>query len=126
VVDRDESSSRKEGRNVMKTHNDRSEAACVTRRDLGRLGIGLAVAVGSGLGARRAWAQEEGMVTEFAENAALVQALSYIAVSNVEGAKCANCALYLGADAPKGKCGLFQKGLVSAEGHCASWSKRNP
>lgn len=111
----------------MKDQTVRIDKALVTRRDLGRLGLGFALAVGgASIGARRALAQEEGMVTEFPENAALVQALSYRAVSDVEGAKCANCALYLGGAAPKGKCGLFQKGLVSAEGHCTSWSKKSP
>jgi hypothetical protein len=110
----------------VKDRTNRSEGTHVTRRDLGRLGLGFAVAFGgASLRAPRAWAEEEALVTEIAENAALVQALSYVAVSKTEGSNCANCALYLTVGAPKGKCGLFQKGLVSAEGHCTSWSKRN-
>jgi hypothetical protein len=76
------------------------------------------------LAARRARAEDEQMVNEIAENAPLLQALNYVPKSAIAESKCANCAVFLGGDAPKGKCALFQKGLVSAEGHCSSWSKK--
>lgn len=105
---------------------DRDFDGNMTRRELGRLGLGVALALGgAGVGARRASAHDDVLVNEIAENAALVQALAYVNESAVAGANCANCALYLGGDAPKGKCGLFQKGVVAAAGHCTSWSKKS-
>ena len=110
----------------MKDQTTHIENAGITRRELGQLGLGVVLAAsGLSLGARRARAEDEPMITEIPENAPIVQALAYKAKSDVEGAKCANCALYLGGDAPQGKCGLFPKGVVSAEGHCSSWSKKS-
>jgi hypothetical protein len=105
---------------------DRNRDGHITRRELGRLGLGFALAIGSaGSGVRSARAEEEALVNEVADNAALVQALSYVNQSPVEGANCSNCAIYLGGSATKGKCGLFQKGVVLSTGHCASWSKKS-
>lgn len=105
-----------------------SDRKGMTRRDFGRYGLGLALAAaaagGATLGARRAFAQDEPYVTDVPENAPMVQALKYVSKSETPDQKCANCALFLGGTAPKGKCGLFQKGVVSAEGHCTSWSKK--
>lgn len=98
----------------------------VTRRELGRVGIGLALAIGgAGIGVRPARAEGEALVDEIAENAALIKAISYLNQSAVEGANCGNCALYLGGTAPQGRCGLFQKGVVPTTGHCVSWIKKN-
>ena len=109
----------------MKEQATRTEKMLVTRRELGQLGLGLVLAAGGvSLAARRAGAEDEQMVTEIAENAPLLQALGYVAKSPIPESHCGNCAVYLGGDAPKGKCALFQKGLVSAEGHCSSWSKK--
>lgn len=106
--------------------DDRIREGRITRRELAQLGLGAALALGGvGLGARRARASEDALVTEFAENAAVLQAVSYVNESKVPGANCANCALYLGGDAAKGRCGLFAKGVVPAAGHCTSWSKRS-
>lgn len=105
---------------------DRNRDGRITRRELGRVGLGFALAIGStGAGVRTARAEEQALVNEVADNAALVQALAYVNQSPVEGANCANCALYLGGAAPKGKCGLFQKGVVLATAHCTSWSKKS-
>ena len=102
------------------------ELGHVTRRELGRVGIGLALAIGgASIGARSARAEEAALVGEIADNAALITAIQYVNQSVVEGANCGNCALYLGGAAPKGRCGLFQKGVVSASGHCVSWIKKN-
>ena len=110
----------------MMDSSNRSGKLHVTRREFGQLGLGIVLAVGgAGLGALRARAADEPMVTEVADNAPLVQALKYVPKSDVEGQKCANCALFLGGDAPAGKCGLFPTGFVSAEGHCSSWSKKS-
>jgi hypothetical protein len=98
----------------------------VTRRELGRVGVGLALAIGgAGLGMRTARAEEEVLVDAIAENAALIKAISYVNQSVAEGKNCGNCALYLGGAAPKGRCGLFQKGVVPTTGHCVSWIKKN-
>jgi hypothetical protein len=98
----------------------------ITRRELAQLGLGAALALGGiGLGARRAVAAEDALITELPENAVLVQTLAYVNESKVAGANCGNCALYLGGDAPKGRCGLFAKGVVAAAGHCMSWSKKS-
>jgi hypothetical protein len=96
----------------------------MTRRELARRGIALALVLGGAGGAGRVHA-EEPLVNEVPENAALVQALSYVNQSAVAGSNCANCALYLGGGAPKGKCGLFQKGVVAGTGYCTSWSKKS-
>jgi len=98
----------------------------ITRRELGRVGIGVALAIGgAGIGVRAARAEEGTLVNEIADNAALVKAISYVNQSAVEGANCANCALYLGGATPKGRCVLFQKGVVLSVGHCVSWSKKS-
>jgi High potential iron-sulfur protein len=98
----------------------------VTRRELGRVGIGLALAVcGASIGVRPVRAEDAALVDELPENAALIKAISYVNQSAVAGANCGNCALYLGGAAPKGRCGLFQRGVVPVTGHCVSWIKKS-
>lgn len=103
----------------------RNREGRMTRRELGRAGLGLALALGGVGAARRAHASDDALVTEFPENAALIAAIAYVNESAMADQKCANCALYLGGDAPRGRCGLFQKGVVPAAGHCVSWSKKS-
>lgn len=104
---------------------DRKDDRKMTRRELAQRGLVFALAIGGIGGARRAHAEDEPFVNEVPENAPLVQALSYVNQSAVAGSNCANCALYLGGAAPKGNCGLFQKGVVPAVGYCTSWSKKS-
>lgn len=99
----------------------------LTRRQVGRAGLGLVLAVGGvSLGWRRAFAADEPYVTDVPESAAIVQALQYVSKSAKPDQQCASCALFVAdAGATKGKCALFAKGLVSAEGWCSSWSKKS-
>ena len=53
------------------------------------------------------------------------KALKYLAVSNVPGQFCNNCALYVGKpDAAAGGCSLFAGKQVHAKGHCSAWAKK--
>ena len=80
------------------------------------------LAGGAVLGVRGAGAEEAKLVTEFPENQPLIDTLKYVNQSTVEGRNCANCILYQGGEAPRGKCPLFQQGVVPAAGWCASWA----
>ena len=52
-------------------------------------------------------------------------ALNYLAVSDVAGKNCANCALYQGKpDSAAGGCALFAGKQVSAKAHCSAWAKK--
>jgi hypothetical protein len=96
-----------------------------TRREIGKLGLGLAAAVGGlSLGARTARAQDEKLVTDMPEHAALVTGLQYANQSPYPDKQCKGCVLYTAKDDAHGKCTLFPTGLVSATGHCASWAAK--
>jgi len=95
-----------------------------TRREIGKLGLGLAAAVGGlSLGARVARAEDK-LVTDMPEHATLVSGLQYTNESPYPDKQCKGCVLYTAVDDTKGKCTLFPTGLVSATGHCASWAAK--
>jgi len=98
----------------------------LTRRELGKLGLGAAVAAGGLLlGARRARAQDDKLVTEIEANAPIVSQLQYVNESPFPDKHCSNCVLYQGApDSDRGKCPLFVQGVVAAQGHCMSWAPK--
>ena len=53
------------------------------------------------------------------------KALQYVAVSNVAGKFCHNCALYQGKpDSAAGGCSLFAGKQVAGKGHCSAWAKK--
>ena len=66
--------------------------------------------------------QAQAMVSESDPQA---KALKYVAVSDVAGKNCANCALYQGKpDSAAGGCALFAGKQVSAKAHCSAWAKK--
>lgn len=94
-----------------------------TRREVGKLGLGLAVAVGGlAAGARSARAADEKLVTDIPENAAIVSGIQYVNESPFPDKHCKNCVLYTVTNDTVGKCTLFPNGVVKATGHCASWA----
>lgn len=107
----------------------------ITRRRFARtaLGAAAAIALGRTLDAPAALAAHheaaEGgeapkLVNDFPENELLLSQVKYVAVSEIEGKQCANCALLVQRDGEYGKCGLFQKGQVPVEAYCTSWIKK--
>jgi hypothetical protein len=98
----------------------------LTRRGFHRLGASFLLGLGvgaSGLVARplRA-AGEQPLVTEIPTNQAMVSALRYVNESATAGQDCAGCVLYQAGAGGRGKCGLFQEGVVDARGWCSSWT----
>ena len=56
------------------------------------------------------------------ESSAQAVALKYVAVSDVEGQNCSNCALYQGTpESEAGPCALFPSMNVSGPGWCSAW-----
>jgi hypothetical protein len=53
-----------------------------------------------------------------------VEALQYVHVSQKPDQKCSGCQFYTPAAGERGKCQLFQQGLVEAGGWCASFVAR--
>ncbi len=64
------------------------------------------------------------LITEIPANATLVASLQYANESTVKGQQCMGCQLYTAVSAERGKCVLFQEGLVTAKGHCSSWIQK--
>ena len=96
-----------------------------TRREFGKLGLGLAASVGGlALGGRAARADDTKLVTEIPENAAIVSGLQYMNESPLPDNVCAGCVLYTAGENDRGKCTLFPQGVVSAKGHCLSWAAK--
>ena len=66
--------------------------------------------------------QAQAMVSEADPQA---KALKYVAVSDVAGKNCSNCALYQGKpDSDAGGYALFAGKQVSAKAHCSAWAKK--
>jgi hypothetical protein len=72
----------------------------------------------------QAVAPADALVTEITASAGLVSALQYVNVSPIPDQRCEGCQLYTATGPEKGKCVLFQQGLVMAGGHCTSWVKK--
>ena len=96
----------------------------ITRRQFGQLGAGLVVAGGALLFGRPARAEAEKPVADYPDNEALITAIQYKEKSEVAGSTCANCILYTAGSGDRGKCSLFMKGTVAADGHCTSWAAK--
>lgn len=106
----------------------------LSRRAFAKAGLGAAAAVmGAGLMPRISRADDHEaakesnapvLVTDVAENAGLLGAIKYVAVSETEGKNCGNCQLLIERDGEVGRCGLFQKGKVSVAAHCTSWIQK--
>ena len=64
---------------------------------------------------------EERLVTEIPANATLVTSLKYVNASPEAEKRCGNCQLYTAGEGGRGKCTLFQSGLVAEAGWCQSW-----
>ncbi len=112
----------------------------ITRRELTRGALGAAgLALVAGVMPRRTRADDHSMpdatqdqkhgeqaktpelVSDFPENELLLSQVKYVAVSELEGKQCGNCALLIGRDGDYGRCGLFQKGQVHVTGWCTSY-----
>ena len=105
----------------------RSGLGSMNRRDFIKTGLSAAAvlpAAGVLLSATRASAEGSELVTEIADQAPMVAALQYTNESAKPDQKCADCQFYTPGDGGKGKCQLFQKGLVTEGGWCASWVKK--
>jgi hypothetical protein len=61
------------------------------------------------------------LVTEIASAAPLVSGLQYVDESAKSDQRCGNCQLYTAGSDGRGKCQLFQQGLVKESGWCLSW-----
>ena len=94
----------------------------ITRRQFGQLGAGILVAGGALLLGREVRADDSKPVADFPDNTALIGAIQYVEKSPLEGKNCENCILYTAGEGGRGKCSLFMKGTVAAEGHCTSWA----
>ncbi len=96
-----------------------------TRREFGKLGLGLAASVGGlALGGRAARADDTKLVTEIPENAAIVAGLQYVNESADPDKVCSGCVLFTAGENDRGKCTLFPQGVVAAKGHCISWAAK--
>lgn len=78
---------------------------------------------GAVLAAKSARAEGE-LVTEIEANAPMVAALQYVTQSEKADQKCGNCQLFTAGSDGKGKCQLFQQGLVTEAGWCMSWAQK--
>ena len=104
---------------------DERNQAGFTRREVGKLGLGLAAAVGGiAIGARTVRAEDEKLVTDIPENAAIVSGIQYVNESPYPDKLCKGCILYTAKDDAVGKCTLFPNGVVKAGGHCVSWAPK--
>ena len=101
----------------------------LTRREFGRLCVGLASAAAlPGI----ALAQDLPKLTEddpqasalgYHHDATKVDKAKYAVYQ--DGSKCSNCMLYQGdADAEWGPCGIFPGKAVNANGWCTAWAKK--
>ena len=105
----------------------RSSPGAMNRRDFIKTGLSAAAvlpAAGVLFGASQASAEGGELVTEVADQAPMVAALQYVNESAKPDQKCADCQFYTPGDGGKGKCQLFQKGLVAEGGWCASYVKK--
>ena len=98
----------------------------ITRRELGKLGAAALVAGGAMLLGRPARADSHGIITEYAEQAPVATAVQYKEKSELPDSTCTNCILFTPGEGGRGKCALFLKGTVAAEGHCISWAAKPP
>jgi hypothetical protein len=71
-------------------------------------------------------APADALVTEVEAMRPTVEALQYVHVSQKPDQKCTGCQFYTAVSPERGRCQLFQQGLVEAGGWCASWTARAP
>lgn len=105
----------------------RSGLGSMNRRDFIKTGLSAAAvlpAAGVLLHAAPARAEGDQLVTEIADQAPMVAALQYVNESAKPDQKCTDCQFFTPGEGGKGKCQLFQKGLVTDGGWCASYVKK--
>ena len=107
---------------------DFEKSPCITRREFAKVAAVAAVAFGGALGTAlaptRSAAEEEALVTEFPANAPVIASLGYVNESPKADQNCAGCVLYTGPAEGRGKCALFQQGVVPAKAWCKSWAPK--
>lgn len=96
----------------------------MTRREVGRHGAAFLLALGGLPLARGARAEDEALVSDLPGNEALLRGVQYVSKSVRDGQRCESCVLYQPRGGSRGKCALFQAGLVPAEAWCISWSPK--
>lgn len=97
----------------------------LTRRELHRRGLTLLAGLGSLAWTRAAWADTaEPWASDVTANAALLAGVKYAAETPKPEQRCANCVLYQARGDDRGKCALFQQGLVPAGAWCMSWGPK--
>ena len=94
------------------------------RRDFLRAGLTAAVLLPVAGAAFRARAADEALITEIEANTPMIQALQYVTTTAKPDQKCGNCQLYTAGAGGKGKCQLFQQGVVVEGGWCMSWAQK--
>lgn len=106
----------------------RCSSGSMSRREFMKTGVTAAAVlpvVGALLPGRVARAADEKLVSELPDQAAMVAALQYVDKSEKPDQSCKLCQFYTPQEGGgTGKCQLFPVGLVSAEGWCASWTKK--
>ena len=110
-------------------NESRSTELRMNRRDFSRLGSATLLGACLPAFARTASAAHheggEQLVNEIPANEVMVTTLQYTPNSAKDGQKCENCALFTAGEGGKGKCTLFQTGLVQSTGWCLSWSAKS-
>lgn len=66
----------------------------------------------------------DALVTEIPAMATLVTALKYVHQSEKPDQSCSSCQFFTPVSGGRGKCQLFQQGLVESTGWCSSWAKK--
>jgi hypothetical protein len=64
------------------------------------------------------------LVTEIPAMAPLVETLKYVHLSEKPDQSCSNCQFFTPKSDTRGRCQLFQQGLVESTGWCQSWAKK--
>jgi hypothetical protein len=95
----------------------------IDRRGFLRAGLTAAVLLPVAGAAFQARASEP-LITEIEANTPMIQALQYVTTSAKPDQKCGNCQLYTAGEGGKGKCQLFQQGVVVEGGWCMSWAQK--
>lgn len=101
----------------------RSAQRGLSRREFGQSGLAFLLALGN-LHVGRASADGQSLVDDIPANAALLKGVQYVPESVKADQRCANCVLFQPQAAGRGKCALFQQGLVPEQAWCLSWGPK--
>jgi len=96
----------------------------LTRRELGRRGAAFALALAGLRFAPAARADDTAWVSDIPANESLLRGVQYVAQTEKPDQRCGNCVLYQPRGEARGKCALFQQGVVPEEAWCLSWSPK--